>query len=78
MILDLGVSPDRILYANPIKQPSHIQYAANAGVDHVVFDSESELHKMKKHFPSAKWVKLIQTSSALLNAYMQWHDPKHY
>ena len=54
MILDLGVSPDRIIYANPCKQASHLKYAARKGVDIMTVDDELELHKVKKYFPAAK------------------------
>ncbi|XP_065874636.1 ornithine decarboxylase-like [Euphorbia lathyris] len=47
-IISLGVSPDRIVYANPIKQVSHIKYAARTGVNLTVFDSKEEMDKMKK------------------------------
>ncbi len=57
-VLDMGVSPDHMIYANPCKQVSHIMYAAKKGVDMVTFDNELELYKFHKHFPSAKWVKL--------------------
>ncbi|GAU24936.1 hypothetical protein TSUD_311710 [Trifolium subterraneum] len=32
-VLSLGVSPDRIIYANPCKSESHIKYAACVGVN---------------------------------------------
>ena len=54
MILDLGVSPDRIIYANPIKQISHLKYAAKKGVTLMTFDNSLELHKVKEHFPTAR------------------------
>lgn len=53
-ILDLGVSSDRIIYANPCKQASHIKYAAKKGVELMTFDNELELKKVKSHFPTAK------------------------
>jgi ornithine decarboxylase len=52
----MGVSPDRIIYANPCKQISHLQYAAQKGVELMTFDNEDELHKVKKYFPTAKSV----------------------
>lgn len=55
-MLDLGVTPDRIIYANPCKQISHLKYAAMRGVELMTFDNELELHKVKKHFSSAKYV----------------------
>ncbi|KAJ4427701.1 hypothetical protein ANN_25353 [Periplaneta americana] len=55
-ILDLGVIPSRIIYANPAKPASHIRYAANCGVDTMTFDNECELHKIKSLFPTANGV----------------------
>ncbi|XP_019638975.1 PREDICTED: ornithine decarboxylase-like [Branchiostoma belcheri] len=52
-VLNLGVSPDRIVYANPCKQTSHIRYAKKNGVDLMTFDNEDELHKIKNYFPDA-------------------------
>ncbi|WCJ35379.1 Ornithine decarboxylase [Euphorbia peplus] len=48
MILSLGVSPDRIIYANPCKEEAHIKYAASVGVNLTTFDSAYELEKLKK------------------------------
>ncbi len=56
MILDLGVSPDRIIYGNPYKQPSYIDYATKMGVELMVFDCEEEMVKIEAHQPSAKQV----------------------
>ncbi len=53
-VLDLGVSPDRIIYANPCKQVSHLKYAVRNGIDVMTFDNEFELHKAHKYCPSAK------------------------
>ena len=53
-VLNLGVVPDRIIYANPCKVISHLRFAADKGVEMLTFDSESELYKIKKHFPGAK------------------------
>ncbi|ESR56011.1 diaminopimelate decarboxylase 2 chloroplastic [Citrus sinensis] len=50
-VLALGVSPDRIIYANPCKPVSHIKYAANVGVNLTTFDSVEELHKIRKWHP---------------------------
>lgn len=44
-LFQLGVSPSRILYANPCKQPSHMRYAANHQVPLSVVDSVEEMHK---------------------------------
>ena len=55
-VLNLGVPPDRIIYANPCKVISHLKFAADKGVEMMTFDSESELHKIKEHFPGARLV----------------------
>jgi len=55
-VLDLKVPPSRIIYANPCKQSSFIQYAAKHNVDFMTFDNETELHKMKANHPNAKLV----------------------
>jgi len=55
-ILDMGVSPKRIIYANPCKQASHIKFAVKAQVKLMTFDNESELHKVKKICPNADLV----------------------
>lgn len=55
----MGVTADRIIFANPAKIRSHISYAAKAGVDMVTFDSISELNKIKEFHPNAKYVIII-------------------
>lgn len=39
---------DKIVYANPQKMMSHLQYAAKNGVYRTVFDGEDELYKLAK------------------------------
>lgn len=53
-ILALGVEPERIIYANPTKDPVYIKYAADNGVNLMTFDSEEELYKTKQIFPQAR------------------------
>eukprot|EP01135_Chromosphaera_perkinsii_P001517 Nk52_evm1s202 gene=Nk52_evmTU1s202 len=55
-VLRLGGSPERIVFANPCKQASHIKYARKHGVDRMTFDNEDELFKVKKLFPEAKMI----------------------
>lgn len=61
-ILDLGVSPDRIIYANPCKQASYIRYAHKVGVNLMTFDNEQELYKIKANHPNARIVLRIITN----------------
>ncbi|XP_038715127.1 ornithine decarboxylase-like, partial [Tripterygium wilfordii] len=51
-ILSLGVSSDRIIYANPCKAESHIRYAARVGVNLTTFDSKHEIEKIRKWNPN--------------------------
>lgn len=55
-VLSIGVEPERIIYANPTKDPTHIQYAAENGIYLMTFDSETELYKIKNICPQAKFV----------------------
>lgn len=59
-VLGLGVPAERIIYANPCKQRSHLKFAARHGVRLMTFDNKMELHKVKTHFPSARLVLRIR------------------
>jgi len=50
-MLQLGVDPDRILYANPCKQPSHLRFAARHRVPLAVVDGEDEIRKHAELHP---------------------------
>ncbi|CAO2589246.1 Serine incorporator 2, partial [Lemmus lemmus] len=63
-VLGLGVAPSRIIFANPCKAISHIQYAARRGVQLLTFDSEEELAKVAQHHPGARLVLRIQTQDS--------------
>jgi len=60
-VLDIGVSPHRIIFANPCKQASNIKFAYKKGVDYMTFDNEHELYKIKECHPNAKIVLRIIT-----------------
>lgn len=53
-ILSMGVEPDRIIYANPVKSPSFIRQAALKGVKRMTYDNEIELLKVNSLFPNAE------------------------
>jgi len=53
-VLDVKVAPSRIIYANPCKQTSFIQFAAKQNVNLMTFDDETELYKIKANFSEAK------------------------
>lgn len=63
-ILGLGVSPSKIVYANPCKQASHFRFAAQHNVSLTTFDNEMELHKAKKLYPTAKLILRIRTDDS--------------
>ena len=51
---------DKVIYANPYKESSSIQYARSMDVDTSVFDSEDELYKMKIYHPKCKLLMRIK------------------
>eukprot|EP00730_Choanoeca_flexa_P012708 TRINITY_DN4547_c0_g1_i1.p1 TRINITY_DN4547_c0_g1~~TRINITY_DN4547_c0_g1_i1.p1 ORF type:complete len:516 (+),score=150.33 TRINITY_DN4547_c0_g1_i1:84-1631(+) len=55
-VISMGVSPTRIIYANPCKPQSHIRYAKEAKVDLMTFDSIEEMKKIAQIFPAARLV----------------------
>lgn len=63
-ILDMGVDPERIIFANPCKQASYISYAKQMTVDYMTFDNDFELIKIKKHHADAKCVLRIITNDS--------------
>ncbi|KAF7993922.1 hypothetical protein HCN44_011191 [Aphidius gifuensis] len=54
LVMNMGVTNDRIIYANPIKAPSHIEFAKKVGVDRTVVDTKEEVLKLKELHPNAK------------------------
>ncbi|KAI9780221.1 MAG: Ornithine decarboxylase [Peltula sp. TS41687] len=66
-ILNMGVDPSRIIYAQPCKAISFIRDAAQRGVSQMTFDSTEELWKIKRHFPDAKlFLRILTDDSASL------------
>lgn len=55
LVLSL-VDDATIIYANPCKDPAHIQYARSRDVDMMTFDTESELKKIVLGNPNAKMI----------------------
>lgn len=64
MVMDAGVDPSRVIYANPCKQTSHIRHANNRGVKVMTFDNADELVKVKQIMPDAKMVLRILTDDS--------------
>lgn len=51
---ELGVSPQRLVYANPIKTAGGLAKARETGVNSFTFDSEAEIAKMAKAVPGGR------------------------
>ncbi|XP_077344906.1 ornithine decarboxylase 1-like isoform X1 [Lithobates pipiens] len=64
LVQNIGIQPEKIIYANPCKQISEIKYAASCGVEKMTFDSEEELMKVAKNHPNAKLVLRIATDDS--------------
>ncbi|KAF2221536.1 pyridoxal-dependent decarboxylase [Elsinoe ampelina] len=66
-VLRLGVSPDRIIYAQPCKTKSFVRYAAKENVRQMTFDNADELYKIKDIYPNAKlFLRILTDDSASL------------
>eukprot|EP00468_Gymnochlora_sp_CCMP2014_P003862 CAMPEP_0167760454 /NCGR_PEP_ID=MMETSP0110_2-20121227/11599_1 /TAXON_ID=629695 /ORGANISM="Gymnochlora sp., Strain CCMP2014" /LENGTH=412 /DNA_ID=CAMNT_0007646975 /DNA_START=284 /DNA_END=1522 /DNA_ORIENTATION=+ len=51
-----GAKPERIIYANPCKSPSHLEEAKKLGVRLMTFDNHAELTKVATLMPEAELV----------------------
>jgi len=63
-VTDLNVPTNRIIYANPVKDPQYIKFARSQNVDVMTFDNEVELYKIKLYHPYAKLVLRIKTDDS--------------
>ncbi|XP_035788972.1 ornithine decarboxylase-like [Anopheles albimanus] len=59
-ILELGVEPERILFAHPIKSLPALAFARAHGIKRMTFDNECELEKVAKEYPDAELVLRIR------------------
>ena len=66
---EMGVSGERLIYANPVKLGAGFQACRDCGVTKMTFDSASEIEKMQKELPGATvLLRLrIDNSSALVD-----------
>ncbi|KAI6087006.1 pyridoxal-dependent decarboxylase [Hypoxylon rubiginosum] len=66
-VLDMGVDPTRIIYAQPCKTNSYVRYVANKGVKQMTFDNADELRKIAKLFPDAElYLRILTDDSSSL------------
>ncbi|KAI1438871.1 ornithine decarboxylase [Xylaria sp. CBS 124048] len=63
-VLNIGVDPSRIIYAQPCKTNSYVRYVATRGVKQMTFDNGDELRKIAKFYPSAELFLRIQTDDS--------------
>ncbi|WFD34777.1 ornithine decarboxylase [Malassezia cuniculi] len=63
-VLGLGISPSRIIYANPCKAASFVRRALKQGIDLTTFDNLDELDKIKRFHPDCKLVVRILTDDS--------------
>lgn len=63
-MLDLGLPPSRIIYANPCKASSFVRRAAQQNVGLTTFDNLDELDKMKRFHPTCKLVLRVLTDDS--------------
>ncbi|XP_055855594.1 ornithine decarboxylase 1-like [Episyrphus balteatus] len=66
-VLNIGFKPDKILFANPMKNISHIEYAKANNVTDSTVDNEFEIYKIFQHYPESNAV--LRFRSDALKAY---------
>ena len=78
-VLDLGVGPERILYANPCKRVEEIRFAKKNGIMRTTFDSVCELKKMATVFPECQLLLRIRADdpSARCNLGVKYGAEEH-
>ena len=54
IVLECGVDPSKIIYANPCKTKGFISHARKRGVDKMTFDNVEELQKIAVYNPDAE------------------------
>ncbi|ODV94437.1 hypothetical protein PACTADRAFT_44803 [Pachysolen tannophilus NRRL Y-2460] len=64
-ILKMGISPEKIVYANPCKSNSFIRYSKQVDVNLTTFDNFDELYKIKKLHPNCKLLLRIATNDQM-------------
>ena len=63
-VLNLGVSPSRIIFANTIKSEEAIKTAKAKRVRMMTFDNEPELYKIAKNYPKAQVLIRIKVANS--------------
>lgn len=63
-VINLGVDPKKIIFANPCKPVDFIKFSRSNDIDLLVVDSEYELHKIKLYHPESKILIRIKTDDS--------------
>lgn len=63
-VINLGVNPQNIIFANPCKPVDFIKFSRSNDVDLLVVDSSYELYKIKLYHPEANILVRIQTDDS--------------
>jgi ornithine decarboxylase len=63
-VINLGVEPSKIIFANPCKPVDFIKFSRSNDVDLLVVDSSYELYKIKLYHPEANILVRIQTDDS--------------
>jgi len=63
-VINLGVEPNKIIFANPCKPVDFIKFSRSNDVDLLVVDSSCELYKIKLYHPEANLLVRIQTDDS--------------
>ncbi len=80
LVLSLGASPQKIIFANTIKSIEDIQTAHKRRVMLMTFDNEPELYKIAKHAPGAQVLVRIKVDNigSLVELSLKFGaDPEH-
>lgn len=54
VVNQLGHNPEKVIYSNPCKLPSHIRFARDSGVNLTIIDNMEEVLKVKRNNPRAQ------------------------
>ena len=66
-VLNMGVDPARIIYAQPCKTKSYLRYTAKQNVKQMTFDNTDELYKIKEIAPDSElYLRILTDDSASL------------
>jgi len=63
LVLNHGVSPDRMILANTIKRKRGIRFAREVGVNRMTYDNSDEINKIAGVFPESSVILRIKTPS---------------